>query len=315
MVLIISEENDLSTKDVAEWLFYYRVQFQILFPNDYLTLKSVDNDYSIIINDEKEFLLNDIKSIWYRRGHFTVNDIKIDDDSNLDLLFYKSEYKREILHFVVNYLKNRNLFIGNYGEGNQNKIEFLNACEILNIDYPKFIICSTKDEIINFSKKNKSLITKSLGLIYHFYTTTHIYASYTHRFSKNDLIKIPEKFPTSFIQEYIPKEFEIRVFYLKGKIYSTAILSQKSKKAIVDFRKGYNDKNMRFCAFKLPTEIEFKVNKIMKYLNHNTGSLDIIYSKDKKYYFLELNPIGQFGGNSDVSNYRIEKLIANELRK
>lgn len=45
----------------------------------------------------------------------------------------------------------------------------------------------------------------------------------------------------------------------------------------------------------------------------NTGSIDIVVTKDKRYVFLEINHVGQFGWLSENCNYYIEKHIAQEL--
>jgi len=47
-------------------------------------------------------------------------------------------------------------------------------------------------------------------------------------------------------------------------------------------------------------------------LDLNCGSLDFIKSGDK-YYFLEVNAIGQFLGLSFICNYSLEKEIATYL--
>ena len=63
----------------------------------------------------------------------------------------------------------------------------------------------------------------------------------------------------------------------------------------------------------MPIEIENNLAELMKHLNLNSGSIDLIYGCDKKYYFLEVNPVGQFGMTSYPCNYYIEKKIANYL--
>ena len=45
----------------------------------------------------------------------------------------------------------------------------------------------------------------------------------------------------------------------------------------------------------------------------NTGSIDMIYSDDHMYYFLEINPCGIFDGIANESNFLINKKIAEWL--
>jgi D-alanine-D-alanine ligase-like ATP-grasp enzyme len=48
----------------------------------------------------------------------------------------------------------------------------------------------------------------------------------------------------------------------------------------------------------------------MKDLSLKTGSVDFILDQNDKYYFLEVNPIGQFGMVSYPCNYNLEKKVA-----
>lgn len=51
----------------------------------------------------------------------------------------------------------------------------------------------------------------------------------------------------------------------------------------------------------------------MKTIGLDTGSLDFVYSSDKKFYFLEVNPVGQFGMVSRPCNYNLELKVAQFL--
>lgn len=115
------------------------------------------------------------------------------------------------------------------------------------------------------------------------------------------------------ISKKIDKLFEVRVFYLAGEFYSMAIFSQEDTQTETDFR-NYNltDPN-RTVPFILPDKIRQKLSLLMNKLDLNSGSIDIIVSKELKFYFLEINPIGQFGMVSYPCNYYLEKSFANIL--
>ena len=51
----------------------------------------------------------------------------------------------------------------------------------------------------------------------------------------------------------------------------------------------------------------------MNRLELRTGSIDLIYTTDGQYIFLEVNPAGQYGYNSDVTNYMLDKKLAESL--
>jgi len=113
--------------------------------------------------------------------------------------------------------------------------------------------------------------------------------------------------------EYIEKRIEIRVFYLDGKCFSMAILSQCDETTSVDYR-NYNVLNPnRNVPIILPKHIEISIDKLMRNLNLQTGSIDFILSSNEEFVFLEVNPIGQFLNVSHICNYCIEKEIAKYL--
>ena len=70
--------------------------------------------------------------------------------------------------------------------------------------------------------------------------------------------------------------------------------------------------NLRLVPFKLPTEVEGKLEKVFKKFNLNYGSADLIYCKDN-YYFLEINPTGQISFVNNACNYYIENKLAEIL--
>ncbi len=113
--------------------------------------------------------------------------------------------------------------------------------------------------------------------------------------------------------EYIEKAYEIRVFILGDKLFSMAIFSQKNEQTKTDSRKyDYHNPN-RMVPYLLPNLIERKLKALFKQLSLGTGSVDLIKSKNNEYYFLEINPDGQYGFMSETCNYNLDYEIANYL--
>lgn len=83
----------------------------------------------------------------------------------------------------------------------------------------------------------------------------------------------------------VKKSFEIRSFYLHGEFYSMAIFSQRNKQTSVDFRKYCTELPNKNEPFKLPDDIEEKLDKLYKKLDLNTGSADFIVDKEGNYVF------------------------------
>jgi len=136
------------------------------------------------------------------------------------------------------------------------------------------------------------------------------WTTYTKKVSKNN-----RSYALSYIQKEIIKEYEIRTFFIEKKYYSMAIFSQGNTNTNEDFRNYDKIKPNRMIPYILPKLIEDKLNLLMDKLKLNTGSVDIIKSIEGIYYFLEINPSGQFGMTSIPCNYNLHKLTAQHLNE
>ncbi|KAF2516652.1 ATP-grasp domain-containing protein [Flavobacterium foetidum] len=93
-----------------------------------------------------------------------------------------------------------------------------------------------------------------------------------------------------------------------------AIFSQSNPQTRLDFRAYDWDNPNRFIPYQLPEHIEAKIEMLMKNLNLNTGSIDLIKSSTNgDYYFLEVNPSGQFGMTAFPCNFPLHKIVAENL--
>ncbi len=54
-----------------------------------------------------------------------------------------------------------------------------------------------------------------------------------------DIEKLPDTFSPSLIQGYVEKKYELRIFYLNGECFASAIFSQLDEQTKIDFR-NYN---------------------------------------------------------------------------
>jgi len=84
---------------------------------------------------------------------------------------------------------------------------------------------------------------------------------------------------------------------------------------LIDFRLYNKENPARRVPFKLEKEIENRLSYFMKIENLNCGSFDLIVDKNGGFVFLEVNPVGQFGMVSYPCNYKLEKRIAEFLKK
>lgn len=327
MILIQSNEQDASTSTVCEWIDYLGGEFYRLNGEDFLASK---NEFCFELNDTEETYsstlpmgLKDVSSVWYRRtgspDEFKdlLKEIKdspaYEDDFVTGL---HSSLKEEFKSISAAYraLWNKKRLLGNYDQGSINKFEALNKAKEAGLQIPATIITGQKKDVVKFQKKNLSgIITKAACEGLSVVVDGKFVMQYTEEVTPETVASLPEQFFPTLFQEKLDKSVELRIFYLDGVCYSMAIFSQLDAQTSVDFRKYNHTHSNRMIPYKLPKEIEDKIDVFMKSVFLNTGSLDIIRTIDKRYVFLEVNPVGQFGMVSSPCNYFLEKKIAQFL--
>jgi glutathione synthase/RimK-type ligase-like ATP-grasp enzyme len=181
------------------------------------------------------------------------------------------------------------------------------------LNIPETIVTAKKESLTTFFDKYKPLMSKALGdgsRIEHEGSTFYFY---TIKISSID--NVTEKFTPTLFQRYIPKEYELRIFYIDGLFYSMVIFSQNNEKTKNDFRNYDRVNPNRYEPYNLPKEIETKLDLLMRNIGLNTGSIDMIKTPNGEYYFLEVNPSGQFGMTALSCNYPLYKTVADFLIK
>ena len=274
----------------------------------------IDND-SVIelhINNKKEsnsfypkILVESINrsSIWLRKGEYY-------NEANKDISEYYRKENGGLINFLFAIERNKKVIGKPFNA--INKLEILSKAKYYDIDIPNTILTNSKIKLLKFIKQNKIVISKAISEV--LILSNNQKGTYTTILKARTIDSLPERFHTSLFQQYIEKEFDIRVFYLDGKIYPMTIFSQKDKKTKVDFRKYNYIKPNRTVRYKLPQNIEERLIKFMSEENMEAASIDIVKCKNSgKYYFLEVNPWGQFGMVSKPCNYYLEQAIAEML--
>lgn len=327
MILIVSESSDQSTNEVINWLIFWRIEFIRINENDFIKIydievnNSLNTSITFSVNKGRIINTNDISSYWFRRGFFNFFDA---DHLNLQLKNkeienkIKTNLKAEISRIgelFQSILESKNKIGSSYTADN-NKLIHLSAAKSINLKTPQSMVCTSKKNLkFFFDKHPEGIITKPISDTFTLVNNSKFYNLYTNIISEKDLKIFPESFYPTLVQEKIDKKFEIRVFFLKNKFYSMAIFSQNDDKTKIDFRR-YNKQQPNYrVPFNLPADIKNRLSKFMRLVKLDCGSIDMIYSTEEQYYFLEVNPVGQFGMVSYPCNYQIEKQIANELIK
>lgn len=314
MILIVSQNEDHSTGEVIQWLIHYNIRFVRVNRGDKLILSKVnlsnnkDCDF-ILLSKNNQINLNDITAIWYRRGelHFLLPNLNFIKNKELrSQIMEYLKHENKILEDYLQYLLMMIPHIGTQELRGINKLIVLNEAKKLGIEIPETFIVSEK----KYLDKSKKLITKATSEMFTPTMEGRKFATYTEAVNHASLIST---FFPSLFQNLVEKEADIRVFIVQSAVYSMAIRSQEHLQTRIDFRKYLSKKPNRNFPFKLPKVLEQKLIELMHMIKLETASIDMIFTKDEKFVFLEANPIGQFGMTSKPCNYFIKREIAQSL--
>ncbi|GCC50895.1 grasp-with-spasm system ATP-grasp peptide maturase [Chryseotalea sanaruensis] len=315
MILIFSEEQDFSTCEVIDWLNYYEVSWIRLNDNQIENLIIIQNlnqtKFTIDLTDHK-FNYNQIRAYWYRRGNLKY---KIKNTKGIDqsVLTYLETEWNSIRTFIYNFIFENLPGIGNPKIlDDLNKIIILERAKSVGLFVPSTMITSKKFELINFYNSKGSIITKGVHRTIELNLNEATYSSLAEELLEQDIDNISDTFFPSLFQEKIDKEYEIRSFYLNGSFYSMAMFSQLNKETLTDFRSP-SIKPLRSVPYSIPNNIQNRLGKLMKSLKLNSGSIDLVVDKKGDFYFLEINPIGQYDNLSKKCNYHLDRKIAEHL--
>tara|TARA_R110001592_G_scaffold336614_1_gene622240 strand:- start:41 stop:883 length:843 start_codon:yes stop_codon:yes gene_type:complete len=278
-IIIISNNGDFSTGDLALWLEYYKADY-------YRINGSIQTDQTIALEigenkpDLNYYGIDNVNIVWHRRDdiHYlngaTNEVLKLPEDTYKQMLNLN---KIELKHFKNSILSNfKNAEIVPNIELNPNKLELLNLASECDIQIPKTLVTNSKEELISFKQKNKQIITKSIYNLLQLKIENQYFINYTVKVTDNDISNLPDFFFPSLFQEVVDKKVELRIFYLDGEFYSMAMFSQKNENTSLDFRHYDDDNPTRCVPNKLPNEIEKKLEDFMKKSNLKTGSIDMI---------------------------------------
>ena len=308
MILIISVDNDTMTDEICTWLSYQNKEFVRLSENQHINKVFFDfenNVFKISIG-EIEYKLDSFKSVFYRNGGVYYDTVTGEIDSNL-VDFYNSELK-SISEFIYYYFKVNGVRVfGNLFAKEVNKLEVLFLAKSLGLKVPDTYILSRLDDLEQINMLHP-YITKAVSEMKPIIVENDLYLNYTHEVDLSNIHDKKESIIPSLIQRKIDCLYEIRAFFFEKQIWAIATFDFSGN---VDIR-NIREKDKRYLAFELPSELKRKVLKLAKNLDLKCGTVDLLKS-DEDYYFLEVNPLGQFHQVSHYGGYQIEKHIADLL--
>src|SRR3989344_5172518 len=308
-ILILTYLDDPHSSSIRNYLDKKRIKnFTVVTENllkDYkINFSSKDLTYTI--SDEKQTIkLTSSWNIWNRRIMIPdrnkgmpkdLQNLVIDEcEKTLDGLLMAHKGK------VVNCPQNH--FYAN------NKLDQIKFALKNNINTPDTIVTNDPSKLRYFYNKHKGNICFKLQKGAVIRTPEGNKVVYTNKVTRKQMknASLVSGHPSLF-QEYIDKEFEIRVVATDRNVTGIAIHSQDSKISKVDYRR-YDLENVKYNHIEIPENVKNFCSSMLTHYRLHFGAFDFIYSKEGEYFFLELNPNGQWLWLEEQSGYNLTKEV------
>ncbi len=325
MILIVTNKEDIHPTPVIEHFEKMDVPFfrlnteSLLSDYEFEWLSNLDcgDDFRIKnIRTGLEVFGHDINSVWERRP-LVPSELKSENCKEVNTHNLKEAHG--FLSFLLYYLGDR-YCLGHhlYDRSSSSKMLQLRLARQLGMDVPDTCFANNKKAINQFAKKYDLVCLKSIDNdnIW-FEDTLREYVLYTQVVKGKDLTKLPEEAfsqTVTYVQNYIPKAYELRITVVGTEIFACKIDSQKMGvgHGKEDWRQGI-DKGLHHSQCDLPQNVSSFCIDFLRKMHLNFGCFDFIVTPKNEYVFLECNPNGQWLWIEQETGMPISKSIAEAL--
>jgi len=309
-VLILGSQFDLTCDFVVAKLRslkcnYLRINTEDL-PSSNISLDPVKCRIEINLN-QKSYLLSPakVKSVLFRRPVF-VRSIA-DPTEHAVQTFEREQWAAFVRNLMI---LDTSTWVNHpastyYAE---HKALQLQIAHRLGFNVPNTLVTNYAAAINKDMVRNSKIVFKGLETVLVREENTETFA-FTQFIDVGELEKQEIKSAPVIFQEPITPKIDIRVTVIGNSVFAAAVLA--SGQGIPhDWR--VEKKQAYFEKYELPPEIEHKCIKLIQKLNLNYGAIDLVYAENR-YYFLEINPTGEWAWLIDAAGLPIDDAIAGFL--
>jgi len=139
------------------------------------------------------------------------------------------------------------------------------------------------------------------------------FLAFTHVIRRRDAVNYRSiRYAPLILQEYVPKELELRITVVGSRVFAAEIHSQATRSTRDDWR-HYDLNRTPYLPHRLPARVEGLCTEFVRALGLCFGAIDMILTPEGEYVFLEINPNGQWGWIQSLTGLPIGQAIAELL--
>jgi len=312
MILCITHSQDFYNIDIFfEYLTSKNIPFFRLNSDRMNHLQKISvNENSFELTDEagNTFHSKDIKAVWHRKAWAISIPEELDEDYKKIFLSGYASLRYNLITVLenvpwINPYENERKIDGN-------KMLQLKIAKAHHLTIPKTIFSNDEEQITAFFHKhcNGKAVAKLHSLTAKTMSGENLISTMVIEEDTLENISDITYCPMIF-QPYVEKTYELRIVYIAGDFFTGKINNSDH----VDWRSAQED--YFWSAYELPPDVKTGLASMMEEMGLYIGAIDMIRGKDGKYYFLEVNPQGEWGMLQKELGFPIAERIADNLIK
>ena len=307
--LIISSTIDFSTDLVCYQLMMSGEKFYRLNRDEFIKHNIVADlqkkSMMISIEDEEyNIQFEQLKGVFYRAPVFLRTQAKaeLSVQEQLERNQWSSFLRNLIIFQNANWINNPV-----YTYRAENKMFQLCVAESCGLQIPKTYVSNIS---VNMLEREKKYIVKSLdtALFYDTQNNKEMF-TYSNVVSGEEVHDYELASAPIIIQEFLNPKVDCRVTYIQGKLFPVKIL-QNGEGLYGDWRLRKDE--LEYVPFQLPPNISMAICKLMQKLEIQFGGIDLAIVGEK-YFFIEVNPTGEWGWLEIKTGMQISQTIKKAL--
>ncbi|ATB37444.1 hypothetical protein CYFUS_002866 [Cystobacter fuscus] len=135
---------------------------------------------------------------------------------------------------------------------------------------------------------------------------------YTNILSEKDISELDQlQFCPAILQAYVPKRFEVRITIVGNEVFAAELHSQNHEATTIDYRKTWNESvKISYRVHALPPKVAESCLAITREFGLAYSAIDMIFTPEGEYVFLEMNPTGMYAWIEDATELPISDALA-----
>lgn len=237
-------------------------------------------------------LLSNIHSVWYRKPEVDWREL-------VDNEYKRYSYSAQITHTEALYSQfSSAIWISDYYAINRasNKPLQLRVAESVGFRVPDTLATASEMAAAQFIKQYPAVIVKSLANIFPAIGDKFLFFPAT-KVTKGQKINLKGlRSAPAIFQQAVETTADIRVTVIGRKVFSAQVYDTEigGYPRIRDWRIAHTAGQTHFEAHKLPLALKSQCIHLVDKLGLRFGAIDLVVDKKGHYWFLEINPNGQW---------------------